>query len=339
MRLRARLVQECLALVGIAAGVALLFASQVASPSLQSSVAQLSRGIVGSATLQLLARDPHGFPQSMLARVRADPRRARRGAAAGSERERDRPAGSESVELVGADRASQQLGGALVRHTELDAVRRHRRGRAARAAGRTIGVTQFGQEVTFQLAGRSGAGAAVRTARRRSQIGPLVASPVAVAPLFFAQEMAGCRARVSRILVQPAAGAEARVRAALEALAAGRLNVEATGYDERLFAKAAAASNQSTALFAVISALVGFLFAFNAMLLTVPQRRRLIADLRRDGYTPRTVIAVLLLDARRARPARLRARAGARRGALDPPVSLQPRVPLARVRASARSAS
>ena len=42
---------------------------------------------------------------------------------------------------------------------------------------------------------------------------------------------------------------------------------------------------------------MGFLFAFNAMLLTVPQRRRLIADLRRDGYTPRTVIAVLLLDA------------------------------------------
>jgi putative ABC transport system permease protein len=33
------------------------------------------------------------------------------------------------------------------------------------------------------------------------------------------------------------------------------------------------------------------------MLLTVPQRRRLIADLRRDGYTPMTVVAVLLLDA------------------------------------------
>jgi putative ABC transport system permease protein len=56
------------------------------------------------------------------------------------------------------------------------------------------------------------------------------------------------------------------------------------------------ASNQSTVLFSVISALVGFLFAFNAMLLTVPQRRRLIANLRRDGYTPRTVIAVLLMD-------------------------------------------
>ena len=47
----------------------------------------------------------------------------------------------------------------------------------------------------------------------------------------------------------------------------------------------------------MISALVGFLFAFNAMLLTVPQRRRLIADLRRDGYPPRTVIAVMMFDA------------------------------------------
>ena len=130
------------------------------------------------------------------------------------------------------------------------------------------------------------------------QIGGLVASPIVVAPLFFAQEMTGLPHRVSRILVQPAPGMEGQVRAALVRLAGiDALNVEGTDYDERLFAKAASASNQSTALFAVISALVGFLFAFNAMLLTVPQRRRLIAELRRDGYTPKTVIGVLLLDA------------------------------------------
>jgi putative ABC transport system permease protein len=52
VRLRARVLQECFAVVGIAAGVALLFASQVASSSLSGSVAQLSRGIVGKATLQ-----------------------------------------------------------------------------------------------------------------------------------------------------------------------------------------------------------------------------------------------------------------------------------------------
>src|SRR5258708_12714729 len=33
------------------------------------------------------------------------------------------------------------------------------------------------------------------------------------------------------------------------------------------------------------------------MLLTVPQRRRLVADLRLDGYTPWEIVEVLLFDA------------------------------------------
>jgi putative ABC transport system permease protein len=56
-------------------------------------------------------------------------------------------------------------------------------------------------------------------------------------------------------------------------------------------------TNQSTSVFAAISALVGFLFAFNAMLITLPTRRRLVADLRLDGYGPRAIFEVLLLDA------------------------------------------
>ncbi|MGA8364669.1 MAG: hypothetical protein WB709_09130, partial [Solirubrobacteraceae bacterium] len=71
VRLRARLLQECFAIVGIAAGVALLFASQVATSSLSSSVAQLSQGIVGNATLQLLARSEQGFAAGTLTQVRA----------------------------------------------------------------------------------------------------------------------------------------------------------------------------------------------------------------------------------------------------------------------------
>jgi putative ABC transport system permease protein len=296
VRLRARQLQECFAVVGIAAGVALLFSSQVASSSLLSSVAQLSRGIVGHATLQLLARDPEGMPQGTVARVReidgvkvAAPLLEASANAVGA-------TGSESVELVGADASLSRLGGALVRRTAIEPFG----GIGAVVlpgplAGR-IGVDRFGQEVTFQLAGRS-VQAPLYAVLHASQIGPLVSSPIAVAPLSFAQEMTGLRGRVSRVLVQPAAGRERQVRAALLRLAVGRLNVEPASYDEMLFSKAAAATNQSTLLFAVISALVGFLFAFNAMLLTVPQRRRLIADLRRDGYAPPTVIAILLLDA------------------------------------------
>jgi putative ABC transport system permease protein len=296
LRLRARLVQECLAVVGIAAGVALLFASQVSSTSLQSSVSQLSRGIVGDASLQLLARDPQGFPQSMVARVRAIP--GVRVAAPLLEAPADAigSRGRESIQLVGADTSLSQLGGTLVRHTSLTPFGEIGAVVLPAPLAHTIGVTKFGEEVTLQLDGHT-VQAPLYAQLQEKQIGQLVASPIAISQLSYAQELTGLTHRVSRILVYPAPGSTARVRDALQALAGGHLNVESTGYDEKLFAKAAAASNQSTALFSVISALVGFLFAFNATLLTVPQRRRLIADMRRDGYTPTTVIAVLLFDA------------------------------------------
>jgi putative ABC transport system permease protein len=296
VRVRARLVQELFAVVGIAAGVALLFASQVASQSLSSSVAQLSHGITGRATLQLLARDPQGMPEGLLAQVRridgvrvAAPLLEASADATG-------PKGSESVELVGADSSLRELGGTLVRHTNLEPFAGIGAVLLPAPLAAHLGVTKFGKEVRLRLYGRSEQ-APLYEQLHEKQIGGLAASPIVVAPLFFAQEMAGQTGRISRILVQPAPGTQSSVQAALVRLAAGRLNVESTSYDERLFAKAASASNQSTALFAVISALVGFLFAFNAMLLTIPQRRRLIADLRRDGYMPRTVIGVLLLDA------------------------------------------
>jgi putative ABC transport system permease protein len=296
VRVRARLLQEAFAIVGIAAGVALLFASQVASSSLSSSVAQLSQGIVGNATLQLVARDSHGFDEGLLAKVRHIPGVHAAAPLLEVSANAVGPKGHESVELVGVDSSLSELGGALVRNTKLQPVAGFGAVVLPAPLAHTIGVTKFGNEATFEVGGRVEP-AALYEQLHAKQIGPLIQSPIAVAPLSFAQEVAGLGGRVSRVLVQPARGREAAVRSALVALAAGRLNVESANYDEKLFARAAAATNQSTALFAVISALVGFLFAFNAMLLTVPQRRRLIADLRRDGYTPRTVIAVMMFDA------------------------------------------
>src|SRR3984957_2575878 len=295
VRLRARIVQESLAVAGIAAGVALLFASQVANTSLQGSAAQLSRGIVGSATLQLVARSPNGFPESTLQRVREI--RGVRVAAPILEAGANAvgPRGSESVELIGADASLSKLGGSLVRRTALSPFGGIGAVVLPAPLAQKLGVTKFGAEVELEVAGRTELVPLYAQLHKR-QIGPLIDSPVAIAPLSFAQEVAGLPARVSRILVAPATGSETSVRTALSAIAGGRLNVESTDYDQRLFAQAATASNQSTSLFSVISALVGFLFAFNATLLTVPQRRRLIAELRSDGYTPGTVIAMLLID-------------------------------------------
>jgi putative ABC transport system permease protein len=297
VRLRARWAQECLAALGIAAGVALLFASQVSSSSLQSSVSELSRGIAGKATLQVMARSAQGMPEQLLARVRA---LAGVGVAAPVLEAGATVSGphgnSVPVELIGADSSLSRLGGTLVAHTGLRPFAGIGAVVLPASAARAIGVSRFGQEVHFQLSGRT-AELPLYTRLRASQVGPLASSAVAIAPLASVQEMTGLSARVSRILVAPVSGAQARVRKALEQLAAGRLNVEPIDYEARLFANAATASSQSSALFAAISALVGFLFAFNAMLLTVAQRRRLVVDLRREGYTPRAVAAVLTLDA------------------------------------------
>src|ERR1035441_8921300 len=66
LRVRIVLVQELLAVTGLAVGVALLFASQVASTSLNRSVSQLTRDLVGNMQLQLQARSPQGFDQRLL---------------------------------------------------------------------------------------------------------------------------------------------------------------------------------------------------------------------------------------------------------------------------------
>jgi putative ABC transport system permease protein len=296
VRLRARLLQECFAIVGIAAGVALLFASQVASSSLSSAVGQLNSGVVGNAKLQLTARGPQGFEERLLGQVRHLP--GVRVAAPLLETNANAigPAGSESVALVGADSSLAELHGALVRHVTVTPFAGLGAIVLPAPVAHTLGVSKFGQNITFQVGGHV-VQAALYSQLDERQIGPLIDSPIAVAPLAYAQELTGLRGRISRILVEPAPGRLAQVAAGLRRLAGNRLNVESADYDEKLFARAAAATNQSTALFAVISALVGFLFAFNAMLLTVPQRRRLIADLRRDGYVPAAVIAVLLFDA------------------------------------------
>ncbi len=69
--------------------------------------------------------------------------------------------------------------------------------------------------------------------------------------------------------------------------------MEPAGEELRLLRSAAKPTDQSTTLFAAIGGMVGFLLALNAMLLTVPERRRFIADLRMQGFDSRQVLLIL----------------------------------------------
>jgi putative ABC transport system permease protein len=296
-RLRARLVlvQELLAVLGIAVGVALLFASQVASTSLDGSIRQLTEGIVGDANLQLLARDPRGFQEQLLGEVRhlpgvngAEPVLEARATVIG-------PAGRRAVELLASDPRGAHLGTSLLQRFTAAPLRTLRVLALPVPVAQAIGVDSL-QSVGLELGARR-LTALLAAKLDAGDIGALVQSPVAIAPLAYAQEATGMQGRVTRILVRTAPGREREVRGELSTLAAGGpLNVEPADFDAQLFGSAAAPIGQSEELFSAISALVGFMFAFNAMLVTAHLRRALVETLRRRGATRTMTVQVLLFD-------------------------------------------
>jgi putative ABC transport system permease protein len=295
VRLRARLVQELLAVLGIAVGVALLFASQVANTSLAGSVTRLTNGLVGSSRLQITARDPHGFSERLLADVQR--LRGVRDAAPVLERQVNvvGPAGSEALDLIGVDARFLALKGRLLNHVNAAQLSIQRGLALPAPTAQLIGVKSL-QPVTVQVGARN-IKALVAVALEATDIAVGVGSPIAIVPLAEGQRLTGMVGRVTRILVEPSRGDEREVRTGLERIAGGRLNVRSANFDASVFHQAEGPTVQSTELFSAISALVGFLFAFNAMLLTVPQRRNLITDLRLDGYTPLEIVEVMLFDA------------------------------------------
>lgn len=297
LRRRAVLVQELFAVLGIAVGVALLFASQVASTSLTRSVKELTSQLVGDTReFQLDARGPDGFDERLLGEVRSKssvqvalPVFEQQASVIG-------PLGREPVDLIGADPRLVRTGGQLLRRFSTRLLAGERAIALPAPLAGEIGVRPL-QPVRLQI----GAGVVetlLATTLGEAEIGGLVHSPVALAPVRYAQALAGMRGRLTRIFIQARPGRERELRAELTRLAAtAGVNFEPASYDAQLFAVASGPQSQSETTFSVISALVGFMFALNAMLLTVPARRRLIEDLRPLGATRRINVQIMLFDA------------------------------------------
>lgn len=291
-RLRAHPFQELLAGAGIAAGVALLFAVQVANTSITASMEQLFRGMVGDAQLRIGAGDEHGFDQRLTAEVARTPGVAiaapvfeRRAIMAG-------PTGDEALELFGLEASFGELGGRFARNFGRDGLRLPRRGVVIPDdVARSIGA-DVGDVVTLEVGG-SAHRVRVSATLGEEQIGDAAGSPVVLGTLPFVQRLIGARDRVTSIYVIAEPGAQDAVRERLEHRFGDRLDVGPADMMLDRLRVATAANDQSTALFSAVSAMIGLLFAFNAMLLTVPERRRFVADLRTQGATGRQIVAAI----------------------------------------------
>jgi putative ABC transport system permease protein len=294
---RAVLVQEVFAIVGISIGVALLFASQVASTSLTHSVRQLTNQVVGSAQrFQLEARGPDGVDGRLLGEVRSLP--GVRAALPVLEVQANviGPRGQRSVDLLGTDPRFAHLKGPLLRHFPAERLARVKAIALPAPIAEATGAEPIAR-VKLQVGG-SVVEALVGATLGEGDIGGLVHSSVAISTVAYAQHLSGMGNRLTRVYVDPAPGQDARVRVALAKLAAKTgVNLEPGDFDSTLFGVASAPENKGEALFSALSALVGFMFALNAMLVTVPSRRRLIEDVRPQGATRLMAVQIMLFDA------------------------------------------
>ncbi len=325
-RLRVHAVQELLAGFGVAVSVALVFATLVASASIAGSAGEVVRAVIGPATLQLLARGPSGFDERVLARVQRLPAVAQAAplleqtatvvvpaetaspnttASGGEAPNPARARRTVTVDLAGADTSLVVLDG--LAHTlptktlsaggiGLSRTTAARLGVPARALPGVRGLSALGARVTLQLRGVS-IPLRVSAVLGPEVFGALAQAQVAVMPLEQLQRLAGMPGRITRLLVQAKPGREAQARAELGRVADGRLTVASADQDVSLLRQALRPSDQASTLFATVSALLGLLLAGSALLLTVPERRRSIADLRLIGVKRSAVAQMFLFQA------------------------------------------
>jgi putative ABC transport system permease protein len=302
-RVRKHPVQELLAGAGIAIGVALVFAVLVANTSITRSAKQTAHDLTGAATLQLVARDTRGFDQSIVARVRRVPGVAQAAPVLEQRAAVLAPGGRQtSLTVVSVDPSVATLSGGLTSDFGVQGLQFANGivlpGAMARKLGldRGAAAPRAREHIRLNLRGHS-IHSRVAAVLGPETIGSLANSLVAIAPLAYLQRAAGLPGQVTRVLVESQPGRSSRVRAALDRLTDGRVEVASTDADAALLEQATRPNDQATRFFALIAALVGMLLAFNAMLLTAPERRRVIAGLRMNSYRRGQVVVVLLSQA------------------------------------------
>lgn len=294
-RVKGHPVQELLGGLGLAVGVALVFGVLLANASVTGSSAQLLHQIVGSARLVVQGRSSEGFNEELANTVRGLP-----GVQTAS------PLMREPATVIGPKgRQLVQLIGVTPTITSLEAESTRNLGAGTELLSGGIGLPETlahqlgarpGHRLTL-LARGGGRRVLLRAVLGSQEVGAIANSPVVVGLLGAVQRITGLSKRITAVLVRPEPGKDEQVHRELERLTAGRLEVASATSEVQLLDRAAQPSRQSTGLFAAIGAMVGFLLALNAMLITTPERRRFIAEMRSLGATRKYLLVVLASQA------------------------------------------
>lgn len=294
-RLRAHTVQELLAGSGIAVGVALVLGVLLANASLLGSTEQTIKGVIGAARLELTSRSNSGFDENLVRRAALLPGVQVAASVLQENATVLGPRGRLPVRLIGVTPRVVSLGGTITRNV----------GATPSLIGESVGlpsavasaVDARPEQTVRLLVGGRAHNVKVSAILGQETVGAAAGSPLVISLLSFAQRLAGRPGRVTQLYIQPRPGDDKLVARELNALSHGRLDVVPADNELRLLRSIAKPNSQATTMFALIGAMVGFLLTFNAMLLTVPERRRYIADLRMQGYDWRQSLLILGFEA------------------------------------------
>lgn len=294
-RLRQHVVAELLAGAGIAIGVALVFGVLVANSSITGTTAALIRAVNGSATVQLAARSSQGFPERLANQAGELP-----GVKNAADVLRENativgPKGRQSIELVGVTASIVALGGSATQN--LGAGAELLKGGIGLPSGLAEHIGAHSRQPVTILTSGEAHSITVRAVLNSGTIGLVAESPIAVGLLPSVQKMTGESGLVTQLLIEPERGKQALVFSELRRLVAGRVAVQPASHELGVLNQTAKPLSQSTALFAAISAMVGFLLAFNAMLLTLPDRRRFVVRLFHTGFKLQQIIVISAFQA------------------------------------------
>lgn len=294
-RVRAHPLAELLAGSGVAVGVALVFGVLLANSSLTSSASGLIHALAGNARYELIARSSQGVSERVV-REAGELEAVQVASPVLRENVTLRGAGGEqAVQLIGLSPSLEALGGAWAQ--QLNAGAALLKGGLALPSG-VAGRLRAHRGSVLAVAGRGRLREAPVRLLLSDALPGVSASPVAVAVLGVAQRLAGRPGAVTEVLILPRPGAAAAARAELGRLAAAHgMALRPASEELALLSMATRPNRQSTSLFTAIAVMIGFLLALNAVLLTVPERRRFVTELRMQGYDAIQVFVLLALQA------------------------------------------
>jgi putative ABC transport system permease protein len=284
--------REALAALGVAVGVALVFATMTANRSIAGSADRIVDGLAGSAQIQASARGPSGVSRSSL-RISHLPGVQQavpllEGPVAISHAGR-----TVSTQVVGAGIGVASInnlaetvpltGGGLMLPAALASALNVPRGQPG---GSTVTIFARGRVVRVR----------VQRVLGPEVLGELSHSLVAFGFLGYVQRLLGLPGRISNILVRAAPGDTALARRSLAGVVQPQMKVSSATSDRSLLREALRPQDLSSSFFALLGVLVGVLLVVTATMLTIADRRRELAELRLQGYSPRQLVVIVLFQ-------------------------------------------